>query len=213
MTHRPTPLARASYTPIRMPYPVRAVLRAVPLLALLLVAACAEPPSKEMNQAQGAIDAARAAGADRYAADEFKAAVDALAHSEQAVRDNDYRLALNHALDSRERAQNAARLAVDGRAQARGDAERMIAEVATLVTRLRSRLAEPDIARLPPRVRRDPIAAVEAADRAVQEARTALSAEEYYKVDAALKGQAVAVEAGLKELDAAAGSTAGRRGR
>jgi hypothetical protein len=166
-----------------------------------------------MNQAQGAIDAARAAGADRYAADEFKAAVDALAHSEQAVRDNDYRLALNHALDSRERAQNAARLAVDGRAQARGDAERMIAEVATLVTRLRSRLAEPDIARLPPRVRRDPIAAVEAADRAVQEARTALSAEEYYKVDAALKGQAVAVEAGLKELDAAAGSTAGRRGR
>lgn len=196
-----------------MPYPVRAVVRAVPLLALLLVTACAEPPSKEMNQAQGAIDAARAAGADRYAADELTAAVDALARSEQAVRDKDYRLALNHALDSRERAQNSARLAVDARAQARGDAERTIAEVATLVTRLGSRLAEPDIARLPPRVRRDPLAAADAAEGAVQEARAALAAEVYDKVGAALKGQAAAVEAALKELDAAAGSSAGRRGR
>src|SRR5918999_108339 len=103
-----------------MPCLVRAVVRAMSLLALLVVAACAEPPSKEMNQAQGAIDAARAAGADRYGADELKAAVDALALAEQAVRDSDYRLALGYAIDSRERAQNAARMAVDGRAEARG---------------------------------------------------------------------------------------------
>jgi len=37
------------------------------LLAVLVVTACGEPPNKEMDQAQGAIDAARAAGADRYA--------------------------------------------------------------------------------------------------------------------------------------------------
>jgi hypothetical protein len=193
--------------------PVRAVIRAVPLLMLLFVTACAEPPSKEMNQAQGAIDAARAAGADRYAGDEFKAAVDALAHSEQAVRDRDYRLALSHALDSRERAQNAARMAVDGRAQARGTAERTIAEVAALVTRARARLTAPDVQRLPARVRRDPIAAADAADQAVQKARAALAGDAYDQVNTALQGQAAALEAALKELDAAAGAPAGRRGR
>ncbi len=196
-----------------MPCPVRAVVRAVPLLALLFVTACADPPSKEMNQAQGAIDAARAAGADRYAADEFTAAVDALAQAEQAVRDRDYRLALSYALDSRERAQNAARLAVDGRAQARGTAERTIAEVATLVTRARARLMAPDVARIPARVRRDATAAVDAADRAVQEARAALAEDAYDKVGTALQGHAAALEAALQELDAGAGVPAGRRGR
>ena len=34
--------------------------------------ACTAPPNKEMDQAQGAIDAARAAGADRYAADRVR---------------------------------------------------------------------------------------------------------------------------------------------
>ena len=67
-----------------------------------------EPPDKEMQQAQGAIDAARAAGADQYAHEEFAAAQEALTHANEAVEQRDYRLALNHALDSRERAQNAA---------------------------------------------------------------------------------------------------------
>jgi hypothetical protein len=196
-----------------MPCPVRAVIRAVPLLALLMIAACAEPPSKEMNQAQGGIDAARAAGADRYAADELKLAVEALANAEQAVRDGDYRLALGYAIDSRERAQSAARMAVDGRAEARGQAERTIAEVAGLITRARARLAAPDVAKLPARVRRDPEAAVDAADEAVQKARAALTEETYDKVAAALEGQTAALEAALKALDAAAGAPAGRRGR
>lgn len=196
-----------------MPCPVRAVLRAVPLLVLVFATACAEPPSKEMNQAQGAIDAARAAGADRYAADEFKAAVDALARSEQAARDSDYRLALGHALDSRERAQNAARQAVDGRAQARGAAERTIAEVAALVTRSRARLAQPDVPRLPARVRRDATTAVDAADQALQEARTALTADAYDKVETALSGHVAALEAALKAIDDAAVAPPARRGR
>jgi hypothetical protein len=68
------------------------------IFATLFAAACSEPPSKEMNQAQGAIDAARAAGAEQYAADELKAAVDALAQYEVAVTARDYRLALAHAL-------------------------------------------------------------------------------------------------------------------
>src|SRR6186713_1219846 len=100
------------------------VARRLALISLtILSASCAEPPSKEMNQAQGAIDAARAAAADRFAAAEYNAATDALKRSEQAVIDHDYRLALSLAIDSRERAQNAAKMAVEARANARGAAE------------------------------------------------------------------------------------------
>ena len=81
--------------------------------AALLITACGDPPNKEMDQAQGAIDAARAAGADRYAATEYTAATDALKRSQDAVAQRDYRLALNEALNSREHAQNAAREGAD----------------------------------------------------------------------------------------------------
>ena len=77
-----------------------------------------------MQQAQGAIDAARAAGADAYAHTEFTAAQDALKQAREAAGQHDYQSALNHALDSRERAQNAAKEAADRKATARGDAER-----------------------------------------------------------------------------------------
>src|SRR4029078_2966791 len=85
-------------------------------------AACGDPPEKEMQQAQGAIDAARAAGADRYAVEEYTAATEALKNARIAVEQRDYRLALNHALDSLERAQEAARQAADGKAAARMNA-------------------------------------------------------------------------------------------
>ena len=47
--------------------------------------ACATPPTREMDQAQGAIDAARAAGADRYATEQYEAAVKALQSAHEAV--------------------------------------------------------------------------------------------------------------------------------
>ena len=107
----------------------------------LFLSACAEPPHKEMDQAQGAIDAARAAGADRYAPTEYAAAVDALKRSNEAATQGDYRLALNHALDSGERAREAARLGADSKAQLRGEAERALAELSIATTQLEQRLA------------------------------------------------------------------------
>jgi len=44
------------------------------LLPLALVAACSAPPQKELDMAQGALDAARAAGAEQYAVQEYSAA-------------------------------------------------------------------------------------------------------------------------------------------
>ncbi len=154
-----------------------------------------------MNQAQGAIDAARAAGADKFASAEFIAATDALKRSEDAAATGDYRLALNHAIDSRERAANAAKLAVEGRANARGQAERAIAEVATLLERAQTQLQDPALARSA-RVLREPRATVAAAEKRVQEARTALKAEDYAAVTTATTGAAARLQAALTEIDA-----------
>jgi len=183
---------------------LRVVRRLALITATLLSVSCAEPPNKEMNQAQGAIDAARAAGADRFAAAEFTAAQDALKKSEEAVADGDYRQALSHALDSRERAQNAAKLAVDGRADARGHAERAIAEVATLLSRAHAQLKAADAARLNPRTLEGPRSTVAATGKMLQEARTALKAEDYPAVTKALNSAAAELQAALTEIDAVA---------
>ena len=46
-------------------------LRLLPVfVAFVLAAGCGDPPDKELHQAQGAIDAARAAGAEQYAVEE-----------------------------------------------------------------------------------------------------------------------------------------------
>ena len=177
--------------------------RRLALIIVILSASCAEPPHKEMNQAQGAIDAARAAGADKFAAVEFTAAVDALRRSEEAATAGDYRLALNHAIDSRERAASAAKLAVEGRADARGQAERAIAEVATLLARAQAQLREPALARVNARVLRGPRATVTGAQKRVQEARAALKAEDYAGVTTAINGAAADLQAALTEIDAA----------
>jgi hypothetical protein len=177
--------------------------RRLALIVTILSAGCAEPPNKEMNQAQGAIDTARAAGADRFAAEEFGAAINALKRSEEAVAAGDYRLALNHAIDSRERAANAAKMAVEGRADARGHAERAIAEAATLLTQAQTQLKNADLSRLNPRPLRGPRAAVADAEKMLQEARAALKAEDYAGVTKALNGAAAELQAALKEIDAA----------
>lgn len=191
--------------------------RAGRLLALfiaILSAGCGEPPHKEMNQAQGAIDAARSAGADKFAVDELTAAVEALKRSDEAAAAGDYRQALNHALDSRERAQNAARLAVDGRANARGQAEAAVAELATLLSRAYAQLKRKDVdtPRLAARLRA-PKATVAAADQKLQDARAALKIEDYPAVTKALNGAAADLQAALAEIDAAGSSRPAPRRR
>jgi hypothetical protein len=184
------------------------VARRLALVILILSASCAEPPSKEMNQAQGAIEAARAAGAERFAAGELAAAVDALKRSNEAAAAGDYRLALNGAIDSFERAQNAAKLAVEGRANARGDAERAVSQVATLLT-----TAEAQLKNAPARNLKAPALAIESAGKALQEARAALKAEDYTAVTRALDGVANALQAALTEIDAAETPAPARRRR
>ena len=106
--------------------PGRCLRLAALLCALALCAACSEPPQKEIDRAQGSIDAARAAGAEQYAAAEIAAATTSLQQAHEAVDQRDYRLALSRAVDASEHAQEAAKEAADGKARARSEAESAI---------------------------------------------------------------------------------------
>jgi flagellar hook-basal body complex protein FliE len=180
--------------------------RAAQVLALgvsLVMSACAEPPNKEMHQAQGAIDAARAAGAERYAADALAAAVKALEQANAAAAQRDYRLALNHALDSREQAQNAAREAAAGRASARSRAERLLADVTTALATATARLEAAEGAKLPKSALADPGTQIATVQKAVQEAGAALGREDYIRAAQVLEGRVDAVHAATTQIDQA----------
>ena len=186
-----------------------------PVLAFLVVVcaqACGAPPSKELHQAQGAVDAARAAGADEYAREDYDAAVAALARAEKAAGERDYRLALSQALDSRERAQAAAKLAASQKAQVRSEAERMLAQVTSIVAVAADRLAANRA--------KAPKAAIAALDAAIASARTALddagkalATEDYLEARRRLEGVGVALNAALQALPAPPPSRPARRTR
>jgi hypothetical protein len=182
---------------------MRPALPGIALLATLAAAACAEPPRKEMDRAQGAIEAARAAGAAQFATDELQGAVDALQRSEEAAAQRDYRLALDRALVSFSRAQAAANLAGEGRAKARGDAERALGELSTAITAAEARLREPSVEKLPRRATDTPRATIAHARSLLQDARSALEQGDYAAVTKAAGEQRARIREALAAIDAA----------
>jgi hypothetical protein len=183
------------------------------ILAAVLVSACGgDPPNKEMDQAQGAIDAARAAGADKYATTEYTAATDALKRAQDAVAQRDYRQALNEALDSREHAQNAARAAADTKAQLRGEVERDMAQIAALIAEANTRQAAATRARVPRRELDGPRAELAAVDESVQKAGAAMRADDYLAARTDLQGVKERIERAMKALQPPA-SQSSRRAR
>jgi hypothetical protein len=186
--------------------------RGLLVVILLATVACGgKPPDKEMQQAQGAIDAAIAAGAETYAREEIAAAQSALTRADEAVGARDYRLALNHALDSGARARNAAKLAADGKAAARGDADRAVSDAAAIVATLQTRLKAPDLSRYPARAVAAARNAAANGERRVQEARTAVERGDYAAGLAAAAAANTAVTTATRDLDAAASAPARRR--
>ena len=116
------------------------------VFALFACVSCSEPPHKEIDRAQGAVETARAAGADRYAPAEFAAATTSLQQANDAVAARDYRLALLRALDAFERALQAARQGADGKARARSDAEVALTRSSGGVQRLERAVKEDGLA-------------------------------------------------------------------
>jgi hypothetical protein len=191
--------------------PMRRVLHALAVLAALTAAACGNPPDKELQQAERAIAAARDAGAERLSPTEYAAAQEALTRARDAVVQRDYRLALNHALDARERAQAAAKDATARKAAARRDAESALAGLPNALAEARARLKAAEAAHAPTTDLMSARDAIADAQAAVQKARTVFDSGDYQgAIDAAARISA-SLRQISRDLDAAASAAAHRR--
>jgi hypothetical protein len=178
------------------------------------IAGCGDdPPTKELQQAQQAIDEARAAGAARYSTDEFNAAQDAIKRAQAAVVARDYRQALNDALDARDRAQTASKDTVDKKAKAKVDADRALHDAALTIVDARAKLRAAEASRRVPRLmvplRRD----IADAETHVQEARTAFDHGDYLDVIDSLNVPMRRLNESVKALEGGAAPPGKSRGR
>jgi hypothetical protein len=148
-------------------------------LVVCVLASCSNPPTKEHDQAQAALAAARAAGAATFAADELVAAQTALDKYDQAVQQGDYRQALSDAIDARDRAYEAARQATAQKAAARAQLQAAITQAEGLIKAAGGRLAPGAMPHLAAAAADRLRAASRAASSALQEARTELEAQQW----------------------------------
>lgn len=180
-------------------------------LALLVVVAIAvpclacggNPPDREIQQARDAVESARGAGAAQYAGEELAAAERALNDAGLAVEDRDYRLALNHALDSREHAQTAAGLATESKATAKASADRALAQATESLERARTTLKASEAAHAQARLLADARAALDDAERDLQEARTQVERGMFAAAEKTSRGAIERLETGVTALESA----------
>ena len=191
---------------------MRRVLQSIAVaVAVTATAACGDPPDKELQQARDAIESARGAGADLYAREEFTAAETALKNATDAVEQRDYRLALNRALDARERALNAAKEAVTRKAAVRADASRALALAGRALDDARAKLKSAEAARAPARVLTPARRAIADADFAVQEARATFGQGAYASVIEAANAETTRLHGVARDLESAVGPAPRRR--
>ncbi len=181
------------------------------VVCAIVLSACSEPPQREINRAQGAIDAAKAAGAERYAPEALSAATGALQQAHEAVDQRDYRLALSRAVDAFDRAQDAARLAADGRARARTDAETAINAANVALQQLETHLKAADTARVPPKEIAQARRTARDAAATLQKARAQFGAGSYAEAVESVKGVDAAIRTQIREVEQAASARSKRR--
>jgi Domain of unknown function (DUF4398) len=81
------------------------------MLVLVLGSACGSAPVQEMSEARQAIDAARAAGAEQHAAEQYYKAQTLLKSAEQLLNERHYRKARLSAAEARDEAVRARKAA------------------------------------------------------------------------------------------------------
>jgi chromosome segregation ATPase len=186
---------------IALPRP-RTTLTRLAIACLLFVAVgCSEPPQKEIDQAQAAVDLARTAGAEQLAPEEYAAAAAGVQKARTAVDQRDYRLALSFAIDARQRAQDALRQAAESRKRAQRDIEALYGEVATRTNRLQTLLRETDAARAKPAELRDARATLAEARKALQEASTAITLGKFDQGSKSLTGVRGKLDTAIGDLE------------
>ncbi len=192
--------------------PLRASAAACGLAALLL-AGCAAPPNQEIGDAQNALKAARAAGAERYAPESYAAAADAYRVANEAVMAGDYRLALNRAIESRDHAQTAIRTAEVAQAEARREAQRQFEDLQAQVAQLAADTEAAGSTRAVRRALNDVRETLTLAGKALQEAGAALDRDDIDAAQATMADVRVRLDAAAADLAATQVQSSKRRNR
>jgi hypothetical protein len=107
---------------------VRSVLSLLATVSVLTLA-CASPPDAEKQAADAAVSAATAAGAEQYAPSEFAAMMAAVRKAESEMSGKAYTEAKASYEAARDLADKAARAAESGKATAKADAEKQLADL------------------------------------------------------------------------------------
>src|SRR5262245_23937056 len=191
--------------------PVRRLVASLMCAAALAGAACGDPPEREMQQAQNAIEAGRRAAAGPDAPAQSAAAEDARKRARAAVAQRDYRLALNNALDARERAQNASREAADKKAAARTDAERELLDALAALNEANARLRTRETSRPAAKAVAALSRVIGESDVALQKARAAFDRGDYPAVVELARPTTQRLRDASRDLEAAATAPARRR--
>lgn len=181
---------------------MRRPLTWIAIVAACLLIGCSEPPQKEIDAAQAAIDAAKTAGAEGYAAEEYNAAVAALQKSHASVDQRDYREALNYAIDARQRATEAARQAATARAHTKVAAETLITECSARASQLDTDIRVAEGAHVPSRDLRSMRTTLADGETALQEARKSMDAGNYAEVMTSLTEVRRKLDAAVAAVDA-----------
>ncbi len=161
---------------------------AMVVLGVAALVACDQPPAKEIAAAEAALEQARQAGADRYAAERFKESEAALQEAQRKVQEKDYRGALSSASDAAAKARGAVQAAAAARTVAKSAAEVAQAEVQASLDEIATIREEATRNKIPEQ-------AFAELDPLVQETRDALQAVGKTVADGALlEGLKAAVE-------------------
>jgi type II secretory pathway component PulM len=179
------------------------VLLGAIVCAVVLFAACSEPPKKEIDQAQQAVDSARQAGAEHYAPEAFTAATSALQQAREAVDQRDYRLALSRAVDASDRAQEASRATADNKAKARSQSEAALNTTNAAAMHLQARLKVAEEVRVPTRELAPARSTLKDAEGTLQKARALLAAENYSAATAAVAAIDAPIRSETRVVEAA----------
>lgn len=112
------------------------------IIAGLLIAGCAKPPTQEIADAENAVNAAAQAGAADFAPTQFNIAQNALADARSKVASKDYKAALAGALDAKAKAEEAQAAIAAGKEAAKAAAAEAISAVEGKLKELKAKSAK-----------------------------------------------------------------------
>ena len=186
--------------------------RAMAALVVSIVAvACGTPPTKEMDLARQAIGAARSVRAEQYAPTELAAAQTAIDKSTAAVSNRDFKLALNHALDSHERAKTASSVATGAHRERRARLDASLSRVTATLASARTTVAAAARVRANRRVAGRAEATLDTVNTDLQKARALVSEDDLDGADLVLNRVSAGIAAAVGTLQPKGAPTAAKR--